>query len=540
MLNKILTSSKNLLHAFTSLPTPKKVLTAGTLVVLLASLAYAFYLVNRKDYANLYTGLEGDDLAKVVEVLKARKIPYQLASNNAVAVPRDQLYEVRLELAAKGIPDGSGTGFEIFDKQTLGSTRFVQKINYQRALQGELARTINQLDEVLESRVHLVIPEEPLFMEDKKPARAAVVVKLRPGAQLGQRQIQGIVNLVVGAVDGLQDEGINILSTDGRVLFKKDGDDSSYALSNLQMEYKNRLEEALRTKVQSMLQQVLGTDKVITRVSADLDFNKTQVSEETYDPDSAVVRSQQRSLESAQGKNDAAQGNPDAPINIKGQLMQDAPPGQAKSKEFEKQRETINYEVSHVNRQTVQAPGRINKLSVAVIIDGRYEMKAGADNQMERVFVGRTPQELKAYEDLAKKAAGLDEARGDQLTLSNIPFATDASELEAAPAQNRYLKILKDHQKTLFNLVLLALLFLFVIKPLLKTLSQVAQSVPTTPSDLEALPAANTDRNPLLLGGQLPGPAQGLNLRQQAAALVAHDGDRAAEIIRGWMNEGER
>jgi len=540
MLNKILTSGKNLLHAFTGLPTPKKIITVGTLVVLLVSLGYAFYLVNKKEYATLYAGLEGDDLAKVVEALKARKVPYQLAPNNAVAVPKDQLYEVRLELAAKGIPDGSGTGFEIFDKQALGSTRFVQKINYQRALQGELSRTINQLDEVLESRVHLAIPEEPLFMEEKKPARAAVVVKLRPGAQLGQWQIQGIVNLVVGAVDGLQDEGVNILSTDGRVLFKKDGEDASYSLSNLQMEYKNRLEEGLHTKVQSMLQQVLGSDKVITRVAADLDFNKTQVSEETFDPDSAVVRSQQRSIESAQGKNDAARGNPDAPINIKGQLMQDAPPGQAKSKEFEKQRETINYEVSHVNRQTVQAPGRISKLSVAVIIDGRYEMKAGTNNQMERVFVGRTPQELKAYEDLAKKAAGLDEARGDQLTLSNIPFVTDASELEAAPAQNKYLKILKDNQKSLLNAVLLALLFLFVIKPLMKTLGQVARSTTTTPNDLETLPAAETEGNTLMLGSQLPGPAQGINLRQQAAALVQHDSDRASEIIRGWMNEGER
>lgn len=537
MVNKVLSSLKNLANAFVNLPTPRKILYVGSVGVLVVSLCYAFYLINKRDYSTLYSGLEGNDLAKVVEALKASKIPYQLGANSSVAVPKSQLYEARLELAAKALPNGGGTGFEIFDQQTLGSTRFVQKINYQRALQGELARTINQLDEVIESRVHLVIPDESLFMEDQKPARAAVVVKLRPGARLGQREIEGIVNLVSGAVEGLDDDGINILSTDGRVLFKKNGEDSAYSLSNMQMEYKNRLEEALRNKIQSMLQQVLGPEKVITRVAADLDFSKTQVSEETYDPDSAVVRSQQRSIESSQGKNNQARGNPDVPINMDSQLLQDTPPGGAKTKEFQKQRETINYEVSHVNRQTVQTPGRIRKLSVAVIVDGRYEMKAGANNEMERMFVGRTEQELKAFGDLAKKAVGFDEGRGDQLTLSNIPFATDASELGAAPARNKYIKILKNNQKTLLNVILVALLFFFVIRPLMKTLMQVTQRQAESRNDLEALPAGEAEEGALMLGRV--GPSQPLSLKQQAAALVMQDSERAAEIIRGWMNEGD-
>lgn len=537
MLNKVVNSLKNLAKVFSSLPTPRKILYLGSVGVVAASLCYAFYLVNKRDYSTLYSGLQANDLAKVVEALKASKIPYQLRANNSVAVPKAQLYEARLDLAAKAIPNGGGSGFEIFDQQTLGSTRFVQKINYQRALQGELARTINQLDEVMESRVHLVIPDESLFMEEQKPARAAVVLKLRPGARLRQREIEGIVNLVSGAVEGLADDGINILSTDGRVLFKKNGEDSAYSLSNMQMEYKSRLEEALRNKVQSMLQQVLGSEKVITRVAADLDFNKTQVIEETYDPDSAVVRSQQRSIESSQGKTNRARGNPDVPINIESQLLQDTPPGEAKTKEFQKQKETINYEVSHVNRQTVQTPGRIRKLSVAVIVDGRYEMKAGANNEMERVFTGRTQQELKSLEDLAKKAVGFDEGRGDQLTLSNIPFATDASELGAAPARNKYIKILQDNQKTILNVILVALLFFFVIRPLMKTLIQVAQREAESRDNLPALPEGELEEGALMLGQV--GPGQPLSLKQQAAALVLQDSDRAAEIIRGWMNEGD-
>ena len=233
--------------------------------------------------------------------VKAKKIPYHI-SDGSIEVAREQVYETRLSLASEGIPKGSGMGFEIFDQQKLGSTEFVQKINYQRALQGELARTMNGMSEVLESRVHLVLPEDSLFKEDEKPPSAAVVLKLRPGARMGEKELQGIAHLVAATVRGLDESRITVMSNDGQVLYKKEREDQSSQMTNTQLERKQRMEEDMRQKVQSMLEQVLGPNRVFARVTLDLDLNQIQIAEESYNPDSAVIRSQQRMTESLRRK----------------------------------------------------------------------------------------------------------------------------------------------------------------------------------------------------------------------------------------------
>lgn len=306
---------------FQAMPAPQRIFYAGSLAVLIGSLAFLAYTVNKVEYSPLYSRLSEEDLGAVVETLKAKKIPYQLTGGNGISVPKEQLAEVRLSLASEGVPKGSGVGFEIFDQQKLGSTEFVQRINYQRALQGELARTISKMDEVLESRVHLVLATESLFLEDKKPPSAAVVLKLKNGSKLEQQRVQGIVNLVCSAVQGLSEDKVSIMSTDGQVLFKKEATDSPLQLSNLQTQYKGNLEEDLRRKVQTLLDQVVGPNRATTRVTVDLDFNQVQVTEDTYDPDSAVIRSQQRSVENSQGAEAGTKGNPDVPINVESQLL---------------------------------------------------------------------------------------------------------------------------------------------------------------------------------------------------------------------------
>ncbi len=245
--------------SFTALPFPQKLLTAGSVLMVAGSLAYLAHSVNSVTYAPLYTGLSEPDLAAVVESLKAKKLPYRLVDGQSIAVPEDQLYETRLALASEGIPKGSGVGFEIFDKQRLGSTEFVQKINYQRALQGELVRTINRMEEVEESRVHLVLPEDSVFMEDRQPPRAAVFLKLKPGARLGERQLQALVNLVASAVLGLENENVTIMSTDGQVFYKKTGEGTPFAANSFQMEYRDRIEESLR-------QNLVGLDRLAQRL----------------------------------------------------------------------------------------------------------------------------------------------------------------------------------------------------------------------------------------------------------------------------------
>ncbi|SMC19224.1 flagellar M-ring protein FliF [Desulfacinum hydrothermale DSM 13146] len=514
--------------SFSDLPGPQKMLAVGSVLLLVGSLAYLAFTFNRVEYAPLYSDLSETDLASVVNVLKEKKIPYKLTGAHAVAVARDRLYETRLELAAEGLPRGSGVGFEIFDQQRLGSTEFVQRVNYQRALQGELARTINQMTEIQESRVHLVLPEESLFAEDQKKPRAAVLVKLRPGARLGQRQLQAIANLVSSAVEGLDTENVTIMSTDGKVYYKKDRNESPLEMSAYQLEVKKRMEEDLRHKVQNMLARVVGADKVVTQVSVDLDFSRVQIAEETYDPDSAAVRSQQKTLETSQGKAITARGNPDAPINLESRLLEKQPNGQSKT--FNRQKETVNYELSRVTRQMVRSPGSVRKISVAVVVDGPYRTETSANGKTERVFVGRSPQELKTLEDLVKKAVGFDDGRGDQVTITNVAFAADPSMGQEAPApENKYLAMLRRHQKILFNLLLLLLVFLFVVRPFMKRFQQIGQSEPSAEAPHPALPEGEEEE-------LLEGPKE-VRLKEQAVQLVLTNPSQASQVIRAWIKE---
>jgi len=534
----LLESLQHLNGTFRALAGPQKVLYSTTIILLAATLAYLAYFSNQADYVPLFSRVSEGEMGTIVENLKKKKIPYRLSEAGSVSVPKEQLYDIRLSLAAEGIPNkGSGSGFEIFDQQKLGSTEFVQKINYQRALQGELARTINQMNEVTESRVHLVLPEESLFMEDRKPPSAAVVLKLHPGARLGQRQVQGIVNLVSSAVKGLEDSRVTILSTDGQVIHKKNDGDNPSQVPGSHLEYKNQIEENLRQKIQSMLEQVLGSSRVISRVTAEMDFNQTHLEQETYDPDSSVVRSQQRKIENNEGQDSAPRGNPDTPINMEGRLQEGQP--KEHQKKFNRQQETVNYEFNRTNRKTVLAPGTVKKLSVAVMVDGLYETKPDATGQPKPVFVGRPPEQIKSLEDIVKKAVGYDDARGDQITVSNVPFTTDLGPMEDVSQSNRWLELLKSNQRPIINVLLLIFVFLFVVRPLMKKL----QHPPQTKSELAlphppvALPAGASGSPNALQAFESPTEVLP-SLRDKVVTFVEQDPDKTREILRSWLREG--
>ncbi|MCE5334089.1 MAG: flagellar M-ring protein FliF [Desulfobacteraceae bacterium] len=512
----------------------QKISYAGGLVVLLAALAFLLYLNNRTDYSPLYAGLSQSDMGEISQALKAKKIPYR-ATDGSIEVPKEQLYETRLTLASEGIPKGSGSGFEIFDQQKLGSTEFVQKINYQRALQGELARTINGMSEIQESRVHLVLPEESLFKEDRKPPSAAVVVKLRSGAKMEQKQLQGIAHLVAATVRGLEEDRITIMSTDGKVLYKKNAQDQAANLSNTQIERKQRMEDDMRQKIQTMLEQVLGPNKVLARVALDLDQNQVQIAEETYNPDSAVVRSQQRTTETSEGKEAGAKGNPDTPINLEGKLLQSAPQGGGEGakggKQFNRQREIVNYEINKTSKQIVQMPGNIKKISVAVIVDGRYENKAGNDGKQKPAYVARAADEMKSIEELVKKSVGYNESRGDQITVSNIPFAPEFGS-EMMQGENQWIAMFKSYQKVLLNIGLGALVLIFVVRPFLKRFRKMADEV-----EKQLPPPATAETVEDQIKSLLFEPNNKLSIRKQSTALVQYNPDKATEIIRQWLRD---
>ena len=494
------------------------------------ALAFLVYLNNRTDYAPLYSGLTQSDMGEIAQALKVKKVPYRV-SEGSIEVAREHVFETRLSLASDGIPRGSGMGFEIFDQQRLGSTEFVQKINYQRALQGELARTLNGMSEVLESRVHLVLPEESLFKEDQKPSSAAVVLKLRPGARMAEKELQGIVHLVAAAVRGLQDDRITVMSSDGLVLYKKDREDQSTQLSNTQVERRQQMEDGMREKIQSMLEQVLGPNRALARVALDLDLDQVQIAEETFNPDSAVVRSQQRSTETSEGKEAAGKGSPEI---TEGKLLQSpAQEASAKpAKQSSRQREVVNYEINKTSRQIVQMPGGIRKLSAAVIVDGKYETKPGTDGKPKQTYIARSPEEMKSLEDLVKKAVGYNETRGDQITVSNIPFVSDMGGSEMVKSENKYLLLFKSWQRLFVNIGLAALVLIFVIRPFMRKFRQVADEIKRL-SGPAAGPSVEEQISALLLEK----PVGEISVRRKSKALVKHNPDKATEIIRQWMRD---
>jgi flagellar M-ring protein FliF len=269
-------------------------------IVLLASVA-AFgsliYWNSTPDYQILFSNLAQEDAGEMVAKLKEKKIPFQLSpSGTSISVPKEAVYDVRLALTAEGLPKGGGVGFEVFDRTSLGVTDFVQKLNYQRAMQGELARTIKQIKEVEQARVHIVTPKESLFVEEQKKPTASVFLKTRAGMTLSASQVEGIVHLVASAIEGLEPNHITVVDTSGRILSKRNDSSIIGQMTTNQLEYQRNLEEGYKRKIQGMLEEVLGLNKAIARVSADLDFQQIDITEERFDPN-GVLRSEQKNTE---------------------------------------------------------------------------------------------------------------------------------------------------------------------------------------------------------------------------------------------------
>ena len=277
-----------------SLSPAKKMTLAGLIVATVAGFILLMTWTGRLEYRSLYSGLAPEDAGEILTYLKAQKIPYRISENGTgIQVPHDKVHESRLALASQGLPQGGGVGFEVFDNTKLGMTEFVQNVNYQRALQGELSRTITRIAEVESSRVHIVMPEKSLFIDQEEPATASVVVKLRRGQWLNQEQVKGIVHLVSSSVSRLKPDQVTVVDTTGKMLAGFSDRSEVTRLSSDQLEYQANVERNLETRIKSMLEKALGRDKAIVRLSASLDFTRQEMTEERFYPENRVVRSEQ-------------------------------------------------------------------------------------------------------------------------------------------------------------------------------------------------------------------------------------------------------
>jgi len=414
----------------------------GSLVaVAIATVAAIVFVANwaqQSEYSTLFSNLTESDAAAIVAKLKELKVPYELADGGTtVKVPSDRVYDIRLQMASQGLPKGGTVGFELFDKVNFGLTDFAQKLNYQRALEGELARTIASLSAVADARVHIVMPQDQLFAQREKPTTASVVVRLKPGQQLDSRQVRGVVNLVSRSVEGLKPENVTVLDGDGVTLSgQDDGSTVSLAAVGTQRDAQRSYERALQQDIQAMLEQVLGQRKAVVRVAATMDWDQHEASSETYSPAGAPtqIRSSREVVErSATPMNDGALTIPTYPIDGRtpaGPVPPSATPtvaatpqatpgpvatataaaGSVAEPKYERREVTNNYEISKLTERTVKAPGSVKKLSVSVLLDG----------QMDDALTSTITKVVTA-------AAGLDPARGDTVVVASIPFDQSAS-----------------------------------------------------------------------------------------------------------------
>jgi flagellar M-ring protein FliF len=493
---------------------------------------------NRPDLTTLYANLNPTDAGMIVEQLKSGRVSYAITDNGTrILVPASQVYETRLKLAAAGLPQGGGVGFELFDRSNFGATDFVQKLNYQRALQGELARTIGQIREVQQARVHIAIPQPTIYSDREKPVTASVVLSLQPGARMNAEQVRAIVHLVSASVEGLDADRVTVIDSAGRILSQR-SDRGAVAGTTSQFEYQTGVEAELQHRVQSMLEEVLGPGKSSVRVAAQLEFSHGERTEERIDPNS-VVKSESRSTESSKSSSTRPAGVPGTTSNV----GTPAPivPGTTTTSESAKEQESTQYEVGRVVERRTLVAGEVKRLSVAVLVDPPYKTVKTADGTEQKVPTPRPQAELEKLRSLVMKAVGFNAARGDEVEVVELAFDTSALDRERVAAEQAertafWWSLVRPAGIALLVLVLL----LFGLRPLLRALRRSRPAGPlgsATPALDEAALAARLKAGSVaaLNPAQLAALQGHDSLRDQVAAMARTHPEQVAQLLRGWM-----
>lgn len=527
----------NLTEYFKKLGAGKTAVLLAVAAMAIAGAAVLFLMTQGPAYQVLYAHLPPEDSGAVIDKLKEKRIPYSV-SGSSISVPAEKVYEVRMELAGEGIPQGGGVGFEIFDNSGFGITDFVQKVNYKRALQGELARTISQIKEVETARVHLAIPEKGVFLDEQKKTRASIILKLRGGKALTQEQVTAIVHLVANSFDNLKPDDVTVVDTSGRMWTKTSDDNGALRLSTAQLEYKRGLEKDMEARVQSMLEKALGMGKVVARVSADLENRQVERTEETFNPDGQVVRSEQRNKEKTVGGAMMAAGVPGVLSN----LPDGAKPAAGSTRtppQSNAQNEVINYEISKVVSHVVEPVGAIKRLTVAVLVDGSYEMVKGDDGKEIKKYSARSDEEIAKFTQMVKSAVGFSGERGDAVTVVATPFESDSLDFaqiepEAAPMVPPFLiPVIIKYGSAAFVAIFA---IIFILRPIIKRLTQEKAALEaiqnTLPGGLQASLGHGAEKRAIEEGRRADDDSI-----ERLKEVVKNNPQQVAMVLKGWIKE---
>ena len=507
------------------------ILAAGSISGFIFLMSWA----GQPEFHPLFTNLESQDAGSILDRLKDQKIPYRISSNGStILIPQEHIYETRMDLASEGLPQGGNLGFELFDNTKFGMSEFAQNVNYQRALQGELSRTINGFPEVDSSRVHIVMPEKSLFLNEDHSASASVVLKLRHGKWLTQDQVQGIVHLVSSSVSRLGPDKVTVVDSHGRLLAGLKDESGLGTLSSDQLDYQAKVEGKLESRVLTMLEKALGANRAIVRVSCALDFKRHEQTEERFLPDNKVVRSEQLFNETAKGTDTTPQGIPGIQSNLPENNPSQTNAVNDENTTFAKQDRTVNYEIGKMTSHTQEPVGAMERISVAVLVDGTYQSAPNNAGELNSTYVPRLPEELLKIENLVKSAVNFDVDRGDKVEVVNIPFETTQITKETADSPvDVWLARLKSYRpyfKYIFLSLFLILSFIFVVKPLVKWLTahttgdgELLYQLPKTVGEIENIDGEDHKR---------------LTFKDQASQLIINDNEASVGAMRDWLKEG--
>ena len=516
-------------------------------LALVGFFGFVIMRVTTPQMTTLFTDLSVEDSSSIIKELERQAIPYEMRNDGAILmVPKDKVTRLRMKLAEGGLPKGGGVGYEIFDKSdTLGSTSFVQNINHLRALEGELARTIRAIDRIQAARVHLVLPERPLFSRETPEPSASIVLRVR-GA-LEPQQVRAIRHLVASAVNGLKPQRVSIVDEAGQLL--ADGAAGDAANGGVTSDERRiNFEKRMRGEVESIVSSVVGNGRARVQLSADFDYNKVTQTSDKFDPEGRVLRSSQSREESS-----TTADNRDGQVTVNNELPgnQRQDNATAARDQSKKSEETNNYEISRTTKTEVTEAGRVNRISVAVLVDGIYSK----NEKGETVYQARDKEQLDRIAALVRSAIGFDQKRGDQVEVVNLRFAEGPSvqPINEPIGFLGMLQFTKDDVMNLIELVVMMLLGLVVVFMVVRPLVKRILSPDTSPANNPAPVPALADASQAQATGQnlVPGTnatAQMIDVAQvqgqvhaqsvhRVGELAERNPTETASIIRQWLAE---
>jgi flagellar M-ring protein FliF len=511
----------------------------------------------------LYTSLAAEDASLVIQKLKEGSTEYRLSNNGTtISVPEEKVAELRLELAGAGVPKSGRIGFEIFDKTNFGMTDFAEHVNYRRAVEGELERSVMALSEVEQARVHITFPKESVFSEAQQPAKASVLIKIRPGASLPETSIPAITHLISSAVEGLAPEAVSVLDMRGNLLNRAKraasaNDDSSDAA----LEYRHKVEQDLTSKLDATLEPLVGAGRYRASVSAETDLTSGEQSEESFDPTrSSIVSSQ--TTEDTSTPTHAISGIPGTASNLPDAAPRPAVTGGGTSRKTE----SVNYQTSRTVKRTILPQGSIKRLSVSVLIDHEAHWE-GTGANAKRVLVPPSPERLKVIHDVIAATAGFNADRGDQLIVESLPFESTLNldpPIAVLPESNTHprgrspIEQLKSDPKLMGILAAIVVVALsgcgFILWRMKRSSAarsaqiHMSQSLPEAPAtgdsrELSRAATAAQDGSPpsSSSSNKIPAliPARLEILTHELRETAQKDAEICAGVLRGWLREGQ-